>query len=147
MATYAKAGYNAARYAAMRPTYPQQLFDFVFRYHERDSKARWETAVDIGCGTGIIDSRSCVFGAEEIIGHATVELKPFQRIIGVDPSKTMIEQAQKHIQASSSPGQLEFKQANAEDLSIFEDESVDLITSGWYERCPKSSHLIGRFDF
>lgn len=52
MSTFAKASYNAAKYAAVRPTYPQQLFNLVFQYHERASGARWDTAVDLGCGTG-----------------------------------------------------------------------------------------------
>ncbi|EKM53186.1 uncharacterized protein PHACADRAFT_259362 [Phanerochaete carnosa HHB-10118-sp] len=113
MATYAKTTYNAARYAAIRPTYPKQLFDFVFHYHGLGPKARWGTAVDIGCGTG----------------HATVELRPFQNVIGVDPSSTMIEQAQKHIGTTAYAGELEFKQSAAEELSFLEDGSVDLVTS------------------
>lgn len=61
MATYAKASYNAAKYAANRPTYPRQLFEFVFRYHERGTKARFDTAIDLGCGPGkhrILSSRA-----------------------------------------------------------------------------------------
>ena len=53
MATFAKGTYNAARYAAIRPTYPRQLFDFIFQYHEKGPKSRWATAVDLGCGTGV----------------------------------------------------------------------------------------------
>jgi hypothetical protein len=52
MATFASASFNAARYAAARPTYPKQLFDFIFDYHRKHSAARFDTAVDIGCGTG-----------------------------------------------------------------------------------------------
>lgn len=52
MATFGKASYNAAKYAAIRPTYPRQLFSLVFQYHERSPGARWDTAVDLGCGTG-----------------------------------------------------------------------------------------------
>lgn len=54
MATFANTTYNAARYAAIRPTYPKQLFDSIFRYHERGQNARWVTAVDLGCGTGML---------------------------------------------------------------------------------------------
>jgi hypothetical protein len=39
-------------YAAFRPTCPRSLFDFIFRYHERNKGARWDRAVDLGCGTG-----------------------------------------------------------------------------------------------
>lgn len=52
MATFGKATYNAATYASIRPTYPRQLYDLIFRYHEQGRKARWGTAVDLGCGTG-----------------------------------------------------------------------------------------------
>lgn len=52
MATYAKATYNAAKYASSRPTYPRQLFEAVFGFHEQGAKARWNTAVDLGCGPG-----------------------------------------------------------------------------------------------
>ena len=71
MATFAKATFKGANYSVARPTYPKQLFDLVFRYHEHGTlgtstssqlgapeqllaaKARWELAVDLGCGTGI----------------------------------------------------------------------------------------------
>lgn len=85
MATYARATYNAGRYAAARPTYPTALTDLVLTYHARgpaalnalrskqeikslddvsnlvaleatkaakDRVGIWETAVDLGCGTG-----------------------------------------------------------------------------------------------
>lgn len=56
MATFSKATFNTAKYAAARPTYPRQLFDFIFQYHERmaPGSARWDTAVDLGCGTGTL---------------------------------------------------------------------------------------------
>ena len=71
MATFAKATFKGKNYSVARPTYPKQLFDLVFRYHEhgtlgalasgqsgaperlRAAKARWDLAVDLGCGTGI----------------------------------------------------------------------------------------------
>ena len=36
-----------------RPTYPRQLFDYIFQQHERTPGARWDTALDLGCGTGL----------------------------------------------------------------------------------------------
>lgn len=55
MATFSKNTFNTVKYAVARPTYPRQLFDFIFRYHEEKSvgKPRWDTAVDLGCGTGM----------------------------------------------------------------------------------------------
>lgn len=133
MATYTSATYNAARYAAIRPTYPKQLFDFVFRYHEGGTKARWETAVDIGCGTG----------------HATVELTAFKHVIGVDPSSTMIKQAETHIGTTTHPGELQFKQSKAEELTFLDDASVDMITSAqaahwfdWKKLWPEAARVL-----
>lgn len=39
MATFAKKSFDAAVYAASRPTYPKALFQFIFNYHERGSAA------------------------------------------------------------------------------------------------------------
>lgn len=75
MATFAKSTFNASIYASARPTYPKQLFDLIFRYHEEGRlpphlqgspkqnggekgssrptlKPRWDLALDLGCGTG-----------------------------------------------------------------------------------------------
>ena len=52
MATFAKRTFDSARYALFRPTYPRQLFELVFTYHEQTRGARWNLAVDLGCGTG-----------------------------------------------------------------------------------------------
>lgn len=52
MSTFAGSTYNTVKYAAARPTYPTQLFDFIFKFHERSKDAKWNTAVDLGCGTG-----------------------------------------------------------------------------------------------
>jgi len=55
MATFAKSTFNPAIYALARPTYPAELFDYVFAFHRQGSRlhpARWERAVDLGCGTG-----------------------------------------------------------------------------------------------
>ncbi len=52
MATFASVTFNTARYAAARPTYPKQLYEFIFDYHRGHPAAQFETAVDLGCGTG-----------------------------------------------------------------------------------------------
>lgn len=137
MATFGKATYNAAKYASIRPTYPRQLYDFIFQYHEKGTRPRWGTAVDLGCGTGtpflirvLPDVIVSNLQRRQIAGQATIELTPFQRIIGVDPSAKMIEQANKNVSAAGLPGQLEYRQSAAEQLSFLEDSSVDLIASG-----------------
>lgn len=145
MATYAKASYNAAKYAANRPTYPLQLFEFVFRYHKLGTKARFETAVDLGCGPGkpqILSSRDTLL-CRPVAGQATLELTPFKKIIGVDPSSTMIEQAQNNLKAADYFGQVEYRQSSAEYICFMEEGSVDLITSG-VARCYHTERTTNR---
>jgi hypothetical protein len=62
MATFAKTTFDSARYALFRPTYPRQLFDAAFRYHEQSPGARWDLAVDLGCGTGSPRKSRSTFG-------------------------------------------------------------------------------------
>ncbi|KIK68537.1 hypothetical protein GYMLUDRAFT_237577 [Collybiopsis luxurians FD-317 M1] len=137
MATFAKTSFDAAVYAASRPTYPKALFQFIFNYHEQGpaalpvpssqlslSRPRWNTAVDLGCGTG----------------QATTELHPFKRVIGVEPSRGMVEKAklhtQQHLGGENTP-QFDFVQSSAEQLDFLEDESVDLVIAAqaahWFD--------------
>lgn len=56
MTTFAKKAFNAAVYSQARPTYPSELFEHIFSFHRQGShQARWERAVDLGCGTGGFD--------------------------------------------------------------------------------------------
>jgi SAM-dependent methyltransferase len=64
-------------------------------------------------------------------GQATRELTPFKRVIGVDPSSKMIEQAHNYaVQLGDSVSQLEFVQSKAEDLSFLKDGTADMIIAG-----------------
>jgi trans-aconitate 3-methyltransferase len=153
MATFGKTTFNAARYASFRPTYPRQLFDSVFRYHNEKPGARWDTALDLGCGTGLSSNLLLLFLAHVlyysppvtlmILGQATLELTPFKRIIGLDPSANMITQAKKSLQEDqpevAQSGQFEFVQGDAENLAFLEDGSVDLIVS--CKSCPTNPPL------
>ena len=70
-------------------------------------------------------------------GQATVELTPFKRVIGLDPSAKMIEQARESVKSSRLAGldlsaQIEFEQSSAEELRPLQDGSVDLLTAGMY---------------
>ena len=67
-------------------------------------------------------------------GQATVELTQFKRVIGLDPSAKMIEQARESVKSrlaglDLSP-QIEFHQSSAEELTLVQDGSVDLLTAG-----------------
>ncbi|KAA1472724.1 S-adenosyl-L-methionine-dependent methyltransferase [Dentipellis sp. KUC8613] len=137
MATFSKATFNTARYAAARPTYPRQLFDFVFKYHERTRAARWDTAVDLGCGTG----------------QATVELTPFRRVVGVDPSAKMVAAARAFAKETAaeanSQTEFEFVQSAAEELPFLKDGSVDLIVAAqaahwfdWTQFWPEAARVL-----
>ncbi|KAL0959060.1 hypothetical protein HGRIS_014360 [Hohenbuehelia grisea] len=129
MATFAKQTFNTSTYASFRPTYPRQLFDYIFKFHEQGpasgsaSRSRWDLAVDLGCGTG----------------QATIELSPFKRVIGVDPSQKMIEGARAHVESLGlqSSNRFEFVQGPAEDLGFLQDGSVDLLVAAqaahWFD--------------
>ncbi|KAF8066526.1 S-adenosyl-L-methionine-dependent methyltransferase [Lyophyllum atratum] len=119
MATFAKKAFNASVYSSFRPTYPKKLFKEIFDYHRSTETARWDVAVDLGCGTG----------------QATTELKShFSSVTGIDPSQPMIDAAQKKHQH----GGLTFRQGRSEDLrNVLADDSVDLVISAqaghWFD--------------
>ncbi|KAH0828843.1 hypothetical protein J3R83DRAFT_3313 [Lanmaoa asiatica] len=115
MATFGKSTFNAVSYAASRPTYPHALFDYVFRFHSASGvAARWDTAVDLGCGTG----------------QATIELTPFKRILGTDPSAGMVDAARRTLASFDSAVQ-------AERLTFLSEGSVDLMIAAqaghWFD--------------
>ena len=138
MATFAKSTFNTAIYALTRPTYPPQLFDFIFKYHERTAAARWQTAIDLGCGTGTMLLKVLLLVVQlaqemkklpQIVGQATVDLTKFKRVIGVDPSNQMLHAAREYT-TSLGVVNCEYVQSNAEDLDFLPVESVDMITAG-----------------
>jgi trans-aconitate 3-methyltransferase len=71
-------------------------------------------------------------------GQATEQLKPFQEVIGIDPSSVMLDNARASIARSlkastTTETKFQFIQGSAEDLSqttTLQPESVDLITAG-----------------
>ena len=80
-------------------------------------------------------------------GQATVELTPFKRVFGIDPSAGMVDAARRALQAeaqdcpgvdahpsasASGPGtdRITYVQSPAEKLEFLEDGSVDMIVSG-----------------
>ena len=52
MATFGEANFDTSVYAASRPTYPQALYDFIFDLRRQSLDAKFERAVELGCGTG-----------------------------------------------------------------------------------------------
>lgn len=91
---------HAADYAAYRPGYPPELFDFVATLPEKRRLA-WD------CATGN--------------GQAAVGLAPhFERVIATDASAQQISHAQPH-------SNVEYRVAPAEQSGL-EDGSIDLVT-------------------
>ncbi|KAJ6789179.1 hypothetical protein PWT90_03303 [Aphanocladium album] len=116
MSLFAKTTFSAAGYAASRPSYPANLFKTVLKYHNAQNANG--TALDLGCGHGLISR----------------ELSPyFAKTIATDPSPGMVAQAKN----MTADGKIEIRQANAEDLSFLPDKSVDLVVSGqaahWFD--------------
>jgi len=103
----------AARYAQYRPYFHPLVIEKIKTYLKLNTPVG--RALDVGCGTG----------------QSTVVLKDVADVVvGVDVSSEMLELA------SRQPG-IEYLNASAEDLSIFEDSSFELITTSmafhWFD--------------
>ena len=126
-----------------------------------DNKPRWERAVDLGCGTGMrffyasSSSSSILCSLLDFTGQATEQLKPFQEVIGIDPSSVMLDKARaslsRSLRASTTETKFQYIQGSAEKLSrtTLQPESVDLITAGMtfeienhFQNLPKSIIII-----
>ncbi|HEY5936850.1 MAG TPA: class I SAM-dependent methyltransferase [Kofleriaceae bacterium] len=101
-------GQIAARYAAYRPRYPQQLVDTL------RAETRGDTAWDVGCGNGQLS-----------VGLA----EQFARVIATDPAQAQLDSAEPH-------SRIEYRRAPAE-ASGLPDASVDLIVAAqaahWFD--------------
>ncbi|KAI8179226.1 hypothetical protein K4K51_003805 [Colletotrichum sp. SAR 10_75] len=109
MSVFARSTFNAAGYAAFRPSYPASLYKTILGYH--NAKSSNGTALDLGCGHGLI--------SRELAPH-------FSKVIAIDPSANMVKQASE----STTDAKITFRQASSEDLSFVEDQSVDLVVAG-----------------
>ena len=79
-------------------------------------------------------------GQRVYAGQATVELTPFKKIFGVDPSAGMVDTARRATASSSSvvrshgpdweSGRITYVQSPAESLAFLADGSVDLMIAG-----------------
>ncbi|KAG9309711.1 S-adenosyl-L-methionine-dependent methyltransferase [Chiua virens] len=123
MATFGKTNFNTTVYAASRPTYPPALYDFIFDFHKGSPDAKFDRAVDLGCGTG----------------QATIELTHFKHVTGLDPSENMIHAAREMLANSDSqPGPIvDFVQGSAETLDFLPDDSTDMVIAAqaghWFD--------------
>lgn len=127
MAAFSDPSFDFKGYLANRPRYPDLLYEKVLQYHQGGR----HTVLDIGTGPGL-------------------SLFPFayhfDKLIGVDPSNGMIDEAQgawqawKEMQPDQSQlqaTQATFSIASAEELEGIPDNSVDLITAAtaahWFD--------------
>ncbi|KAK3324034.1 methyltransferase-like protein [Cercophora scortea] len=127
MATFARATYSSAGYAAFRPSYPPALFNRVLAFHNANRGRAPSpsppgtasgTLLDLGCGHGLI---------------ARALAPSFPTVTALDPSAGMVEQARK---LTSDP-KITIKQGGAEDLSFVPDSSIDCVVAGqaahWFD--------------
>jgi SAM-dependent methyltransferase len=89
----------------------------VLSYHQPPSNL----LLDLGCGHGLISR----------------ELAPsFTRVLGTDPSPSMIAQAESTTSSTTYPN-ITFQQASAEDLSFIKDGTLDMVVAGqaahWFD--------------
>ncbi|XP_061197780.1 putative methyltransferase DDB_G0268948 [Saccostrea echinata] len=95
-------------YQKYRPTYPPELYAFIANFC-KTGRGSLDTAVDVGCGTGLSTLPLC---------------KYFNKVIGVDVSETQINTARTTHRQSN----LMFHTSNGEQLQFLSDCSVDLVT-------------------
>ncbi|PSK33990.1 Ubiquinone biosynthesis O-methyltransferase [Elsinoe australis] len=117
MATFGNKTFNTATYAAVRPSYPQKLYDIILKYHEGPRN----TCLDLGCGHGIV--------ARQFGNH-------FTKFLGTDPSEGMIKQARKLTTEAEYPN-ASFEVSYAHDDVPFASGSLDMVTaaeaSHWFD--------------
>lgn len=107
----------AAKYAALRPGYPEKVISTVVEVH-KSTGGKMDILLDVGCGPGT----------------ATRSLAPFfQHAFGADPGEGMIEAAQKKAPYTARGEKTKFVVCAAEDLSSISEilpGTVDLISAG-----------------
>ncbi|KZS99855.1 uncharacterized protein LAESUDRAFT_667487 [Laetiporus sulphureus 93-53] len=116
-------------------TYLTQLYDFIFSFHAHDPHVKWDTSLDLSCGTR----------------QVTLELIPhFMHIISTDPSSCMIAQAIKSLHSHSHlKACVHFVQSMVKELGWLGDGSVDIIISvqavhwfDWMRLWPEVAHVL-----
>ncbi|GAA5843628.1 hypothetical protein JCM9279_000812 [Rhodotorula babjevae] len=140
MATFAKRSFDAAAYAASRPSYPRALLDHIVAFLDRAPPATTAaptTLVDLGCGPGL-----STFDWLDLPSSSTSSSSShrFSRIIGVDPSPGMVAAARSILadRATSAGQNVRFEVARGDKLSaVVDDHSVDLVIAGqaahWFD--------------
>jgi SAM-dependent methyltransferase len=106
-----KINYKGNNYSKFRPSYSDKLFSIIYDFHQTG----FDLAIDDGTGTGQV---------------ASVLADKFKQVVGIDYLPQMVESAIKR-------DNITYKVGKAEDLSAFQDNSVDMITSAtafhWFD--------------
>lgn len=116
MSWFFKTADHSKIYRQYRPTYPSNVYDFIYSQLPQDgqTEGRWELAVDVGCGTGV---------------HTFPFSDRFRRVIGVDSSDFQLDEARQFVAENDRLKNCEFVASPADDLSFLQDSSVDLVTA------------------
>lgn len=110
MASYSDSNFNAKHYNSARPTYSDEFYQELIKYHDLGNTGR-ELAVDVGCGPGFVAFKLTEF---------------FKSVIGTDLSPTMIDQCN----TRNDKEGVKFLVAPAEKFpDSVQESSVDLITA------------------
>ncbi|MDZ8050044.1 MAG: class I SAM-dependent methyltransferase [Aulosira sp. ZfuVER01] len=119
-------GITATDYAKHRAGFPSSLFDRLSKYGIGLPE---QNIVDLGTGTGTLARGFATRGA---------------KVIGIDPSVSLVEQAKQLDQAAQV--QVEYRIATAENTGL-PDASVDVVTTGqcwhWFDR-PRAVQEVKR---
>jgi len=100
---------EAQNYSKSRPDHSPDVVNISLEYLRENYKGKLSCAMDIGCGTGQ--------STEHLLPH-------FEKVYGCDPSQAMLDQAN---EIFKKHGNVSFVQANAEDLSQFQENSFQLV--------------------
>lgn len=119
MSAFSAKDFDALGYSNSRPSYPNSFYQLLSRYHEGSRKL----AVDVGCGPG-----TATFQLASL-------LDSFEKVIGTDISKTMVEKAKTEI--SEYPqlySKLSFEVASSDQFSFLgphdtNKQACDMITA------------------
>ncbi|CAD6890077.1 unnamed protein product [Tilletia controversa] len=107
-----KGGWDWELYLNGRPTYRDDVFSTILDYHEKNGGGK-DRVVDVGCGPG----------------NSTVKLaSDFKDVVGVDLFPDHLPVATEYAKKHGVP-HARFLQGSAEDLSLFEPGSVDLLSA------------------
>ena len=109
---------HAQLYAKYRPSYPDAMFEEIYKYctSKKPYGTSLDVVVDVGCGSGQSTRPFCRF---------------FRHVIGTDVSEQQIQSAivkTNEIRIDSTKT-IEFRACPAEDLTFLENDSVDLVTA------------------